>query len=77
MNGNRVMLQAAMDGGFRPSKEARDIEAALERRFFEDELKTLADGDLRETTDKGVAAVLDWLDRCDAVLRWFRMQGDG
>ena len=31
MNGNRVMLQAAMDGGFRPSKEAREIEAALER----------------------------------------------
>ena len=31
MNGNRVMLQAAMDGGFRPPKEAREIEAALER----------------------------------------------
>ena len=72
---NAYPLKKAMDGGFFPPKEAREIEAALERRFFDDELKTLADGDLRETTDKGVAAVLDWLDRCDAVLRWFRMQG--
>jgi len=53
MNGNRVMLQAAMNGGFFPPKEAREIEAALERMERE---KLNWTGDTRDRAE----AVLRW-----------------
>jgi hypothetical protein len=63
MNGNRSMLQAAMDGGFRPPKEAREIEAALER---------LAEKSYQQIFREVWAEFWG-----PTLLRWFRMQGDG
>jgi len=62
---NGYPLRKAMDGGWLPPKEARDIEAALER--------------LEHTMDMVFEDIGVWGDaskrRSPRLWRWFRMQG--